>query len=171
MSTCTRRAKRRGCVCSVLTKKQINPDGHCLFAAVADQLSLLSILPSSEATYANTRAAAANYIRAHPDDFLPFLPSTSGEDGQGANVSGLMSPSEFTGYCDAIQNTGIWGGEPEILALSRHFGVPIHVIQGGAPPVVIHNPSNMVDEDIHDKHAVRISYHRYMYGLGEVCSN
>lgn len=105
---------------------------------------------------------------SHPDDFLPFLPSAEGEDGQGAGDAGMMSPKEFEGYCKAIKDTGVWGGEPEILALTRAFNVPIHVIQGGVPPVVIHNPSNPSDQDIHNKQAARISYHRRMYGLGEV---
>jgi len=79
-----------------------------------------------------------------------------------------MSPGEFEQYCVSIRDTALWGGEPEILALSRAYNVPIHVIQGGNPPVVIHNPIGAPnDEDIRSKRALRISYHRRMYGLGE----
>ncbi len=106
---------------------------------------------------------------SHPDDFLPFLPSTSGEDAAGSYDEGLISPREFEQYCTTIRDTGAWGGEPEILALSRAFNVPIHVVQGGAPPIVVHNPNGGPGEgDLNVKHAVRISYHRRMYGLGEV---
>lgn len=147
---------------------EINPDGHCLFSAVADQLQVLSIIPAPEATYANIRVAAATYIYTHPDDFLPFLPSAGGEDGTGALDAGLMTPEEFELYCASMRNTAVWGGEPEILALSRAFNVPIHVIQGGQPPVVVHNPTgSSTDDQITDKRVVRISYHRRMYGLGE----
>ncbi|KAJ3998204.1 hypothetical protein F5050DRAFT_1887204 [Lentinula boryana] len=147
---------------------EINPDGHCLYSAIADQLALLSIIPPVQANYATTRLAACNYIYSHPDDFIPFLPSTSGEDGPGALNAGIISPKEFEYYCQAIRDTSEWGGEPEILALSRAFNVPIHVIQSGQPPVVIHNPTGTPnDGDIRDKKAVRISYHRRMYGLGE----
>jgi len=147
---------------------EINPDGHCLFSAVADQLQLLSIIPAPQASYANLRMAASTYIYTHPDDFLPFLPSTAGEDGAGALDAGLMSPQEFERYCASIRDTAIWGGEPEILALSRAFNVPIHVVQGGQPPIVVHNPRDSpTDDQVTEKRVVRISYHRRMYGLGE----
>ena len=142
---------------------QINPDGHCLFSAIADQLALLGLLAPEQARYEVIRAAAANYIYTHPDDFLPFLPSSEGEDGYGADNSGLMTPLQFEQYCKSIQNTAVWGGEPEILALSRAFNVPIHVIQGGQPEIVVHNPSEQPMAP-----PLRISFHRRMYGLGEV---
>ncbi|PPQ78090.1 hypothetical protein CVT25_015624 [Psilocybe cyanescens] len=147
---------------------EINPDGHCLFSAVADQLVLLGIIPPTEANYSNLRIVAANYIHSHPDDFLPFLPSSGGEDGAGALDVGMMNHEEFDSYCASIRGTAIWGGEPEIVALSRAFNVPIHVVQGGQPPVVVHNPAGDQQEgDLTDPRAVRISYHRKLYGLGE----
>jgi OTU domain-containing protein 6 len=116
-----------------------------------------------------TRLAASNYIWTHPEDFLPFLPSSGGEDGIGATDTGFMTPKEFEKYCADIRDTGVWGGEPEILALSRAYNIPIHVVQCGSPPVVVHNPAGApVDGDVRNKNAVRISYHRKMYGLGEV---
>ncbi|KAK0210708.1 OTU-domain-containing protein [Desarmillaria ectypa] len=147
---------------------EINPDGHCLFSAVADQLSLLGILQPVQANFVTVRLAASNYMLSHPDDFLPFLPSTGGEDAAGSYDGGLISPREFEQYCTTIRDTGAWGGEPEILALSRAFNVPIHVVQGGTPPVVVHNPNDAPEKgDMRVKRAVRISYHRRMYGLGE----
>jgi len=148
----------------------VNPDGHCLFASVADQLAVLGIIPRTHATYAVTRTAAANYIYTHPDEFVPFLPSIDGEDGVGATDAGLITPKQFEIYCTAIRDTGVWGGEPEILALSRAYNIPIHVIQSGTPPVVVHNPTGAPDHDDGldgTKNVVRISYHRRMYGLGE----
>ncbi|KAJ3573971.1 hypothetical protein NP233_g2091 [Leucocoprinus birnbaumii] len=143
---------------------QINPDGHCLFSAIADQLTLLGKLPSSQATYATMRAAAASYIESHVDDFLPFLPTTDEPD----EGSGLMSPEQFQQYCHSIRCSSVWGGEPEILALSRAFRTPIYVVQGGVPPIVVHDPSgdasanNVITQD-----GVWLSYHRKLYGLGE----
>jgi OTU domain-containing protein 6 len=101
---------------------------------------------------------------SHANDFLPFLPSS--EEGE----EGLMSPKSFEQYCVSIRDTAVWGGEPEILALSRAYNVPIHVVQGGSPPIVIHNPTGppQYDPDIRAKRVIRISYHRRMYGLGEV---
>jgi OTU domain-containing protein 6 len=132
------------------------------------------VLPREQANHTVTRTAAANYIYTHPDDFLPFLPSIDGEDGIGATDTGLMTPQQFEMYCAAIRDTGVWGGEPEILALSRAYNIPIHVIQGDTPPVVVHNPIGAPDPDGSidgSNRAVRISYHRRMYGLGEVVTS
>jgi OTU domain-containing protein 6 len=70
---------------------QINPDGHCLFSAVADQLALLNLLPSHAAHYLNTRHAAAAYMLAHPEDFAPFLPRVEGEDGAAPHSQALSA--------------------------------------------------------------------------------
>lgn len=146
---------------------QIRPDGHCMFSAIADQLSILGIIPAGDNNYLITRQVASQYIFTHPDDFLPFLPSVEGEDGTGAGDGGLMKPKDFEIYCASIRDTSTWGGEPEILALSRAYNIPIHVVQGGSPPIVVHEPAGATG-GTSAKRAVRISYHRRMYGLGEV---
>ncbi|KAG9318443.1 hypothetical protein JVU11DRAFT_534 [Chiua virens] len=148
---------------------EINPDGHCLFSAIADQLAFLNILPAHDANYAMLRAAASDYMFKHSDDFLPFLPSISGEDGVDATENtGLMSARQFEQYCLTIRETAAWGGEPEILALSRAYHVPIQVIQAGTPSVVTHTPDgNLPDNLPRNAKIVRISFHRRMYGLGE----
>ncbi|KAI0362014.1 cysteine proteinase [Trametes cingulata] len=146
---------------------EITPDGHCLFSAVADQLALLNIIPSSQATYATCRKAAADYIHSHPDDFIPFLPSDHGEDAAGATEAGLMNRDQFERYCATMRDTAIWGGEPEVVALSQAYNVPIHVVQGGKPPVVVHDPANGQSGASDPKRIVYISYHRRLYGLGE----
>lgn len=128
---------------------------------------------------------------AHPDDFMPFLPSITGEDSAGATEhDGLITESEFKKYCSNVAETGEWGGEPEvrchakhtfkadvqIQALSRAFSVPIHVIQSGPPTIVSHGGADdafgggLTPEQsaaLGDR-IVRISYHKRMYGLGEV---
>ena len=139
---------------------QINPDGHCLFSAVADQLSLLGIMSKSQSPYISARRAAADYIQSHPDDFIPFLPSLAGEDT-------VMSHGELKQYCTSIRNTAEWGGEPEILALSRAYGIAIHIVQGGSPSIVKHELEG-ADTNTSDRSIAFISYHRRMYGLGEV---
>jgi len=151
-----------------LEMHEINPDGHCLFSAVADQLVILNVVAPQEAHYIFTRQAAAEYMLAHPQDFVPFLPSVEGEDGAGSGDSGIIGPQEYARYCTSIRDTSVWGGEPEILALSRAYAIPIHVVQGGHPPVVVHDPSGAPKTDnLKEQRAVRISYHRRMYGLGE----
>ncbi|KAI0670452.1 hypothetical protein C8Q78DRAFT_975623, partial [Trametes maxima] len=159
-----------------LLLQEVTPDGHCLFSAVADQLALLGIIPSSSATYATTRKAATDYMHTHPNDFLPFLPSDLGEDAAGAgDAAGLMTPAQFERYCANMRTTAMWGGEPEIVALSRAYGVPIHVVQGGKPPVVVHDPDPAAGGQAAGgaagssggKRIAYISYHRRLYGLGE----
>lgn len=148
---------------------KINPDGHCLFSAVADQLILLEVLSKEQATYTNLRIAAANFIHSHPTDFIPFLPSAGGEDGEGALDAGFMNRQQFDGYCTMVRDTAVWGGEPEIVALSKAFNLPIHVVQGSQPFVVVHDPTgHQTHTSSKVERVVRISYHRKLYGLGEV---
>ena len=153
-------------ICSdIIALLQINPDGHCLFSAIADQLALLGLISPDKARYDVVRVAAANYIYTHADEFLPFLPSADGDADFSAGATGLMNPKQFEEYCKAIQNTAVWGGEPEILALSRVYNVPIHVIQADQPNIVVHDPTPDTPSNVAP---ARISYHRRMYGLGEV---
>lgn len=137
-----------------------------MFSAIADQLCQLGMISAQQANYKLTRAVASDYMLAHPDDFLPFIPSLDGEDGVGATATGLLTPAQFSKYCATVRDTGAWGGEPEIMALSRAYQVPIHVVQWGAPPIVCHSPTGTeVDPSLS---SVKVSYHRRMYGLGEV---
>lgn len=103
---------------------------------------------------------------AHPDNFLPFLPSEGGEDGVGSmNDTGIMTPAAFERYCATMRDTGAWGGEPEIMALCSVHNITINVVQGGAPEIVPHTPLGSPGGG---EKVAWISYHRRMYGLGEV---
>ncbi len=52
----------------------MQPDGHCMYRAVQDQLSLRSNGDSHPAQdVAELRKKTADYMRHHQDDFLPFL--------------------------------------------------------------------------------------------------
>ncbi|KIR63852.1 hypothetical protein I312_105202 [Cryptococcus bacillisporus CA1280] len=155
---------------------EIAPDGHCMYAAIGDQLGLLGIISAEEAAEPRViRRKAADYMLSHPDDFMPFLPSTAGEDTPDAISDGMITPSGFAQYCKAVAETGEWGGEPEIQALSRAYGIPIHVIQRGPPTVVSHGGKDdsfggglTAEESAKQgERVVRISYHKRMYGLGE----
>ncbi|GAA6034086.1 hypothetical protein JCM8097_000687 [Rhodosporidiobolus ruineniae] len=132
--------------------KEIEPDGHCMYSAIADQANLLHLSPNKE-DYRSTRHHAASYMRAHPDDFLPFLPSE-------VDPENMMGQDEFARYCDTVERTAEWGGEPEIRALSLHYQAPIVVVQAGTEAVE-HGG------DLPKERSMLISYHRKMYGLGE----
>lgn len=76
----------------------------------------------------------------------------------------MLTPAQFEDYCSSIKDTATWGGEPEIVALSGAFKIPIHIVQGGKPSIVVHEPiGERTSNDV-----LRISYHRKLYGLGEV---
>ncbi|KAG9663407.1 cysteine proteinase, partial [Aureobasidium melanogenum] len=137
-----------------LAEKEIRADGHCLYSAVADQLQQLEIplgsAPSSTPDVASTlepykivRQAAAEYIEAHPNDFTPFL----------------EEPLDY--YIYKIKNTGEWGGQLELMALAKKYGVAISVLQGDGRVEDI-NPS----DDAHDKQ-LWLAYYRHGFGLGE----
>ena len=54
-------------------------------------------------------------MMAHPDDFMPFIPSITGEDSQDATThDGMVTPGEFKKYCKLVAETSEWGGEPEV---------------------------------------------------------
>ncbi|KAI3617927.1 hypothetical protein CBS9595_003836 [Malassezia furfur] len=140
---------------------EIAPDGHCMYAAIADQLNVR--YPAPEAyDYRMLRRAAAQYMRQHSADFLPFI-SDLDETHAGIAADGSDSrEAKFLQYCDAMESTSAWGGQPELLALARVFHTPIHVVQPGMPIVKIE------DEAFGEhKGPLLISYHLKQFGLGE----
>ncbi|KAF9284611.1 OTU domain-containing protein 6B [Mortierella alpina] len=132
-----------------VTVKDVTADGHCLYNAIADQLSQHY---QTETTVKDLRHGTAEYMREHADDFLPFLSNKHGD---------MMSPEDFVEYCKDLESTAVWGGQPELLALSRVHKVPIWVVQMGSPTVKL-------SADVYPaKTPLMVSYHRHMYGLGE----
>ncbi|KAJ9108725.1 hypothetical protein QFC21_000045 [Naganishia friedmannii] len=151
---------------------EIEPDGHCMYSAIADQLYLLGLTKSP--TYTSTRRAASHYLAEHADAFLPFVASIHGEDMAGATDDGMMTAEGYREYCKRVEQSGDWGGEIEIQALSKYYNIPIHVIQHGPPHIISHTPVDEGSGPLTPEQAkaagervVRISYHRRMYGLGE----
>ncbi|MBW0518847.1 hypothetical protein O181_058562 [Austropuccinia psidii MF-1] len=137
---------------------EITPDGHCLFSAIADQLNLHSY-PNGPYTYQTCRTLASDYIRQRRDEFIPYL-----TDDDNSCQEGLMTANEFEKHCDRLRDTASWGGEPEILALSKCLKFPIHIIQAFQPVLKISH-----DEFFNHRKgkALMISYHKKSYGLGE----
>lgn len=140
-----------------LKEKAIRPDGHCLYSAVADQLNAVGVTWKPKATtpstldgtqptapdYKLTREAAAAYISEHPEDFLPFV----------------EEPLEH--YTKKIRDTAEWGGQLELLALSKVYGVNICVLQGDGRVEKIEPGADGAVRSIW------LAYYRHTYGLGE----
>jgi OTU domain-containing protein 6 len=135
-----------------LVEKDIRPDGHCLFSAVADQLRQHEVaLTDDEAEikrffpYQLVRRAAAAWMEGHRGDFEPFL-----EEG-------------FEGYVERIRETAEWGGNLELAALAARYGVEIRVVQDGRTEK-IDAPAR---EDGEQAPVVWLAFYRHGYGLGE----
>lgn len=94
---------------------QMEPDGNCMYRSVADQLVVHKYL--KQADYHLTRKVAAEYMRGHIDDFLPYLPAED-EEGQG---EGLLSPEGYRKHCDHVEKTSEWGSETEVRQLRREI--------------------------------------------------
>ncbi|KAL0634642.1 OTU protein [Maublancomyces gigas] len=130
-----------------LTEHFITPDGHCLYSAFADQVlhstpSLL--LPPSEAVldYKLVRRKCADYMASHRADFEPFL-----EDA-------------FDEHVRKVGETAEWGGQTEVLALAKVFGVVANVVQAEGRGVEKMNDGGTNGE-------VWLGYYRHSFGLGE----
>ncbi|TVY85975.1 OTU domain-containing protein [Lachnellula willkommii] len=135
-----------------LAEKVIRPDGHCLFSAVADQLSQMGIPlgAGSEAElkedqrYKAVRKAAARYIEGHPDDFVAWL------------------DEPLDKYVEKIRDTAEWGGHLELLALAKTYNVEICVLQNGGAQNI--EPGL---EGSKDREKIWLAYYRHGFGLGE----
>lgn len=140
-----------------LDEKEIRSDGHCLYAAVADQLINCDIglkprndidtvdtnFEPSNLGYKVTRQVSANYISKNPDDFAPFLEEPLEE------------------YIKRIRDTGEWGGHLELSALARAYGVNINVLQGDGKVEEIKCGSETTTNPLW------LAYYRHSFGLGE----
>ncbi|KAJ2500247.1 OTU protein [Coemansia sp. RSA 1972] len=104
-----------------LSIQQIRPDGHCLYSAFADQVSTYHDQPAS---YSQMRQRAAEYMRGHCDDFIPFMTHDNGD---------MFTAEDFERHCDDVENTATWGGQQEITALAHALQLPVHIFQSGLP--------------------------------------
>lgn len=140
-----------------LKEKEIQSDGHCLYAAIADQLRChdIDLKPSPNimdvncdsqgqaADYKVTRQVAATFICNNPDDFLPFLDQPMEE------------------YTKNIRETGEWGGHLELMALAKAYGVVINVLQGDGKIEKIEGSKESPERQLW------LAYYRHNFGLGE----
>ncbi len=135
-----------------LAEREIAPDGHCMFAAVADQLGALDIplekTPGGAPKvlpYKTVRRTAASYMETHADDYAAFL----------------EEPLE--GYVAKIRDTAEWGGQLELSALANSYGVEIRVVQDGRTEVIEPHGGKEGGEP----KTIWLAYYRHGYGLGE----
>ena len=129
-----------------LGEKDIAPDGHCLFSAVADQLGQYSIplgAEPGEPSYKTVRRAAAAFMLENGDDFAPFL------------------EEDLETYAARMRDTAEWGGQLELMALARRYGVELRVIQDGRTERIGEEEGKATGKTLW------LAYYRHGYGLGE----
>ncbi|WPH01750.1 hypothetical protein R9X50_00460200 [Acrodontium crateriforme] len=132
-----------------LQEKLIRADGHCLYSAIADQLAQLNIpletAPGDQPAiaYKTVRAAAAEYIANHQDDFIPFLEEPLPE------------------YIHKVRDTAEWGGQLELMALAKTYGVDINVLQDFGRVEKIESGRQGQER------AIWLGYYKHGFGLGE----
>jgi OTU domain-containing protein 6 len=130
-----------------LQEKVVRADGHCLYAAIADQVrqigqaAKIGPVDGKEEDYRLVRQAASDYISKHPDDFVPFL------------------EEPLDSYVLKVRDTGEWGGQVELMALAKAYGLKICVLQGDGSVVDI--------GDGDDSEKIWLAYYRHGFGLGE----
>lgn len=144
-----------------LVLHEIRADGHCLYAAVADQLQTrdLGLRPRIGVTIAGedgknepektegykvVRHAAADWIQGHADDFTGFMEDPLPE------------------HIRKIRETGEWGGHLELLALARSYGLRICVLHSDGSVDKIET-----EDDVTAKEEIWLGYYKHSHGLGE----
>ena len=142
-----------------LKEHEIRSDGHCLYAAVADQLKDSKIglkpkiqvdirddeaqLKQADTGYKVTRQVAAAYISQNAEDFSPFLEEPLDQ------------------YVTTIRDTGEWGGHLEILALAKAYEVNINILQGNGKVEKIECGA------ANEARTLWLAYYHHSFGLGE----
>jgi OTU domain-containing protein 6 len=145
-----------------LKEKEIRADGHCLYSAVADQLTLhhIGLAPRISPTiageeavkvkevlpYKAVRRTTAEYIKANADEFEPFLEEPLHE------------------YVRKVGETAEWGGQLELMALAKAYGVKISVLDGNGSVHEIEGSDGVNKED---EKRIWLAYYRHGFGLGE----
>lgn len=117
-----------------LILRDVAADGNCLFSSVSDQLE------GSEGNHRYYRQECVKFMRDHEDEFKWFLDED--EDG------------EIGAYLDEMADDGTWGGNLEIVAMSRRFRINCIVHQLAAPRFAVNYEDGVPDKTIH------LSYHQ-----------
>ena len=109
-----------------LVLKETEGDGNCLFRALSDQLY------GSPSQHLQIRTDICNYISQHKEDFEPFV---SSDEERG-----------FERHLELMKQCGTYGGNLELVAFSRRFGVKVFVYQADGLVYAI-NPSESNETD------------------------
>lgn len=119
----------RGSSVERLFVEQVPGDGSCLFHAVARGLHKLSETTPCDDTAIMLRTAAADVLEQR-DGVLFAGSKHECQTWKCADIIDMME-KEYSlkrgTYCRCIRDPNVWGGGPEILALSNYLSIPISV--------------------------------------------
>lgn len=130
----------------------IRPDGDCLYNSVAHQMNRATATPEIQGK--DVRRRAARFMLENRDDFVPFITNEQGDP---------LDEFEYENYCGNVEseakNGGVWGGEPELIAISRSLERKIEVIQPEGRCITY--------GEEYPTRPLTIVYQRHAYSLGE----
>ncbi|EDO16679.1 hypothetical protein Kpol_1052p26 [Vanderwaltozyma polyspora DSM 70294] len=136
----------------------IKPDGHCLFASILDQLTISINNSNNKIQYndvSELRKLSCEYVDKNRDDFIPFMfDETTGD---------LKDLDE---YIKEISETAKWGGEIELLSLSKSLNVTIKVVMANLNNNSI-NFHIINESDDNSLDVLNLVYYKHSYSLGE----
>ncbi|KAH9295833.1 hypothetical protein KI387_039421, partial [Taxus chinensis] len=144
-----------------LSLYEIKPDGHCLYRAVENQLSLYPL--QCQYSYQQLREMAADYMRSHAEDFLPFFLADSENDTE----SNDSLQERFEKYCREVESTAAWGGQLELEALAHSLRKHMVIFAGNFPDVEMGKEYKSENDGLSSNSSIMLSYHKHAYGLGE----
>ena len=98
-------------------------DGNCLFRAVADQVYCDFNL------HANVRNLCADYMEEEEKYFSEFQIE-------------LIFSVDYPTYIDNLRKDGVWGGNPELIALSHIYKRPIEDYENSEEPKMFELPND-----------------------------
>ena len=126
----------------------IPADGHCLYNAVAHQMTTCQIASSIPTSVAGLRNATADYLLKHEEEYIPFVEEIDGDR------------AAFKRYCERLRTTAVWGGQVELKALADILDAGIEVYAANMPIVQMGKCDGTSS-------VLRVSFHREYYSLGE----
>jgi len=76
-----------------------------MYAAILHQINPKGSASGVVQTVQQLRNMAADFMRSHPDDFMPFMDEVSSEE-------------QFIKYCNDVQRTAAWGSQLEVTTVT-----------------------------------------------------
>ena len=135
---CTDVMAKRG-----LELQPIDPDGNCLFRAVGCALG-------RESEYGDLRQQCIEYMKAHRDDFAPFI--SDEDEGFSALHPNTKDVDLFDHRMKRMAEDACWGAHVELTALAQLLKTNVLVHQADDSPPV------QVEVDGEDK-CIQIVFH------------